>query len=179
MLNFIKRKNILVSLVIVFIIVLFFISKDNINKIAEYHENKISEEKIKSKSDYFAIIEIEKINLKKELYEVNNPKNNVDINIFVHKNSIFPNNIILASHSGNGRHAYFKNLFKLKKEDIIKIYNQGKVYKYIIEEIEEQNKTGKLYIKNSLDDRLILITCHKNNKSQVIYYSKLVSIKDI
>ena len=70
-------------------------------------------------------------------------------------------------------------MFKLKKEDIIKIYNQGEVYEYIIEEIEEQNKTGKLYIKNSLDDRLILITCHKNNKSQVIYYSKLVSIKDI
>ena len=58
MLNFIKRKNILVSLVIVFIIVLFFISKDNINKIAEYHENKILEEKIKSNNDYFAIIEI-------------------------------------------------------------------------------------------------------------------------
>ena len=46
--------------------------------------------------------------------------------------------------------------------------------------IEEQNKTGSLYIKENLNERLILITCSKNNsKTQMIYYSNLKSISDI
>lgn len=148
------------------------------NKIKEKTNEKLIIEKI-AKNDYFAIIEIPKINLKKELYEIGDQRNNVDKNILVHKNSIFPKNIILASHSGNRKYAYFKNLYKLKVNEPVKIYYNNQIYEYIVEEIEEQNKTGNLYLKEDLNERLILITCSKNNKTQVIYYCKLKSISDI
>lgn len=179
MLKYFKKKKLLISFLVVFLCTVIFLSSFSINKINAYKEEVSLEKKIKSNKEYYAIIEIDKINLKKELYDINNSKNNVNKNILVHKNSIFPDNIILASHSGNSKNAYFKNLYKLKKDDKVKIYYQDKIYEYIIESIEEQNKTGKLYLKEDANERLILITCHKNNKSQIIYYSKLKRIRDI
>lgn len=174
-----KKFSLLISFLLIFIGLIIPLSSFSINKVKEYQEEKILVNKINKNQNYYAIIDIPKIGFKKELYKINDPRNNVNKNILVHKNSIFPSNIILASHSGNSSHAYFKNLFKLKIKDKVKIYYENKIYEYEINEIEEQNKTGKLYLKEDLNERLILITCHKNNKTQVIYYSNLKSIKDI
>lgn len=173
-----KKYKIIGILLILLGVLIPLISFSN-NKIEEKRNEKIITKKI-ANNDYFAIIEIPKIKLKKELYEINDKRNNVNKNILVHEYSIFPSNIILASHSGNRSNAYFKNLYKLQVKDIIKIYYQNKIYEYIIESIEEQNKTGKLYLKEDLSERLIIITCTKNNnKTQMVYYSKLKSISDI
>lgn len=170
----------IISLLLIVVGLLTPIFNFSKNKIDKHIEEKVLAQKIDNKEDYFAIIEVPKINLKKELYDINDKRNNVDKNILVHKTSKFPQNIILASHSGNSKKAFFKNLYKLQIKDSINIFYQNKIYEYIVEDIEEQNKDGELYIKDELYERLILITCSKNNnKTQVIYYSKLRSIKDI
>ena len=175
-----KKKYKIISLLVILAILLIPIFDSSIKVINKNKEEKLLVQKITNKEEYYAILEIPKINLKKEIYRIDDKRNNVEKNILVHENSIFPKNIILASHSGNKGNAYFKDLYKLKLKDDITIYYQNKVYKYIIEEIEEQNKTGNLYLKEDLNERIILITCTKNNnKTQMIYYGKLKSISDI
>lgn len=175
-----KKLNKIIGISLVSIGLILPISSFTISKLEEQKEEKILVQKIANNEDYFAILDIPKINLKKELYDLKDARNNVNKNILVHESSNFPKKIILASHSGTGEHAYFKNLYKLKENDIIKIYYQNKIYEYIINEIEEQNKTGKLYLKESYYEKLILITCTKNNnKTQIIYYSNLKSITDV
>lgn len=129
-------------------------------------------------NNYFAILEIEDIALKRELYEINSEENNVDKNILVHKKSIFPgqkvSHIILAAHSGNGHNAYFKDLYKLELNDEIKLYYNDYVWTYEIEDIEYQEKTGILYLHEEEMDMITLITCTKNNSTtQTIYYGIL------
>ena len=175
-----KKKYKLISLLVLITILLIPIINSSIKEFNNHKEEKLLVQKITNKEEYYAILEIPKISLKKEIYSINDKRNDVEKNILVHENSIFPKNIILASHSGNKGNAYFKDLYKLKLKDNITIYYQNKVYKYVIEEIEEQNKTGNLYLKEDLNERIILITCTKNNnKTQMIYYGKLKSISDI
>ena len=135
-------------------------------------------EKHLEENDYFAILEIESIALKRELYEINSKENNVNKNIFVHKKSIFPDQknsyIILAAHSGNGHNAYFQDLYKLQLKDEIKLYYDNYIWIYEIIDIEYQNKTGILYLKEENEDMITLITCTKNNSTtQTIYYGIL------
>ncbi len=175
-----KKKYKIISLLAILAILLIPIFNSRIKEFNKEKEEKLLVQKITNKEEYYAILEIPKINLKKEIYSTDDKRNDVEKNILVHENSIFPQNIILASHSGNRSNAYFKDLYKLKLKDYIIVYYQNKVYKYIIEEIEEQNKTGNLYLKEDLNERIILITCTKNNnKTQMIYYGKLKSISDI
>ena len=71
----------------------------------------------------FGILEIPKINLKQPIYPKDDPKNQVDKNITLLEEDVTQNVpnpvIILASHSGNGPYAYFKNLTSLKEGDAI------------------------------------------------------------
>ena len=144
----------------------------------------INEKKVTEKlaqNNYYAILEIPLINLKKELYPQSSSNNNVNKNVYVHPESIFPNNsnssnIILASHSGNGLNAYFKNLYKLQIGNKVLIYYHDNLYTYEIKEIEYQAKTGSLYLKKEYDNMLTLITCTKNNhETQTIYYASLIT----
>ena len=143
-----------------------------------YYQNEVVlNEKIKT-NDYFAILQIEKIDLKAELYPKNSSKNNVDKNVLVHSSSTFPtaktSNLILAAHSGNGKYAYFQNLYKLKLGDEISLYYDNTLWIYEIKEIEYQDKTGKLYIKEDYNQMLTLITCTKDDSTkQTIYYAAL------
>ena len=152
-------------------------------KVEVYYDNKRVEEKINN-NNYFMILEIEKINLKKEIYHLKSLENNVDRNIMLHANSTLLNNdisnIILLGHSGNGVKAYFKYLYKLKQGDLVNIYYKGKKYIYEIHEIEYQDKTGVLYLKENYNQMITLITCtYNNSKTQTIYYGALKSIKNI
>lgn len=181
---FLKNKKI--NLIFIIIGLITLISTYSIETIAEAkieNENiKEVEQKIEVKK-YFAIVEIPKIDLKREIFEITKKENNVEKNIYVHPTSIFPDksggNVILASHSGSAKNAYFKNLYELSKNDIINLYYKDNIYEYSIDEIEYQNKTGKLYLKPKTNN-IILITCTKNNKkTQTIYYASLKNIKKI
>ena len=84
---------------------------------------KVEESKPINKISYVGVLKIDKINLERGFVDKNSPYNNVDINIQTLKESDMPDakngNVILAGHSGNGRTAYFKNLYKLEKDDIV------------------------------------------------------------
>lgn len=123
------------------------------------------------KEEYLMVLEINKINLKKVLYNINSNKNKVSKNMEILSNSNMPdeNNstIILASHSGNSKISYFKNLYKLENNDIITLYYNGMKYNYIINKKYEINKTGHLEINKKKNTKtLILITCNANNKTK-------------
>ena len=144
------------------------IIKENDKKIEEALENEY----------YYAILEIPSINLRKEIFKVNDPNNNVDINLMLHKESIMPDNtnsqVIILGHSGSGIHGYFKELYKLKINNLVNLYYKGYIYTYEIKYIEKQDKTGTLYLNKKYPEMITLITCTKNDKNtQTIYYGKL------
>ncbi|MDE5539099.1 MAG: sortase, partial [Bacilli bacterium] len=140
--------------------------------------------KISTSGNYYAILKIPKINLSQEIFPTSSPMNNVDKNILLHDESILPSvspsHVILASHSGTSNIAYFKNLYKLKVNDLVYFYYNDYLYTYEIMKIEEQPKTGTLYLSVEYTDILTLITCTKNNnQTQTIYYSKLQNKENI
>lgn len=150
-------------------------------KIVKNKEIQELEEKINNES-YFMVLEIPKIKLKKELVEIESEDNHVDKNIYLHPSSSLPgnitSNIILASHSGYGMHAYFQNLYKLKLQDEVIIYYLDNIYTYVILEKEVQEKNGFLSLKKEYKDMITLITCTKNNDfTQDIYYGKLKNVQ--
>ena len=146
-------------------------------KKSDYQKEIILNEKLETQ-EYFAILQIDKIELKAELFPQNSQENQVDKNIFIHSSSTFPgdttSNLILASHSGNGKNAYFQNLYKLNVNDEVMLYYNNTLWIYEIKEIEYQDKTGKLYIKEDYKEMITLITCTKNDSTkQTIYYAAL------
>lgn len=153
-------------------------------EIKRIHDRKKVEE-VLIQNNYYAILEIDKINLKRELYDINDSRNNVNQNIMLHKKSVMPyeninSHIILAAHSGNGSQAYFQNLYLLEIGDIIKFYYQNKIWIYEIVEIEYQDKTGVLYLKEDYKEMITLITCTKGKSDkQTIYYGRLKEWKNV
>lgn len=153
---------------------------------AKVDENKYIEvlEEKEEKQDYFAILEINEIHLKRELFPAYSKENHVDKNVLVHKMSTFPgskeSNIIFAAHSGNGKNAFFKDLYLLEESDLITLYYQGVKWLYEIVDIEEQEKTGVLYLKEDYPQMITLITCTKgNSNTQTIYYGVLKESKSL
>lgn len=150
-----------------------YIKGININNNEVEEQTSINNE-VKTNKDinYFMILEIPKINLKKGLYSINSKYNKVDYGIEVLKESEMPNkegsNLILASHSGNSRIAYFKHLNRLIIGDKVYIYYDGIKYEYKISDFYQKEKDGTISIDSSKDTRIILITCVDNEK-QLIY----------
>lgn len=133
----------------------------------------------KYKENYLFEIEIPKIKLKKEVYNLDSELNNVNIGIELLKPLALPENenscIILASHNGNSNVSYFNKLYKLElKDKIIINYNQKK-YVYQIVNIYDILKNGKAVIKKyNYNNIVVLITC-KGNDKQTIYIASLIS----
>lgn len=151
-----------------------------------YRENKKEEviqvqklEQNIAKEDYLAILDIPKLEFRREIFDVLDKRNNLNDNVMVIDKSVLPSedkpsNVIIAGHSGNGKSAFFRELYKLQVNDEVKLYYQNIIYTYIITEIEYQDKNGSLFLKSDFDDMLTLITCTKGNaKTQTIYYAEL------
>ena len=162
--NFIDNKNIVCNL-----------EKNDIKN------NKVNVSKVNNKTvDYKAILSIPKIDLVGKIYDINSKLNNVNKNIQVISPSTFPDvensNLILASHSGNSKISYFKNLDKLILDDDVYLYYQDKKYEYKVKDIYNQEKDGEIeIIKNKNTDTLSLITCDKNDKRyQIVFICELV-----
>ena len=146
-----------------------FVNNTSINNIEE----------TKYKENYLFEIEIPKIKLKKEIYNLDSQLNDVNKGIELLEPLSLPENenscIILASHNGNSNVSYFNKLYKLElKDKIIINYNQKK-YVYQIVNIYDILKNGKAVIKKSnYNNILVLITC-KGNDKQTIYIASLIS----
>ena len=132
----------------------------------------IEDIKKENTKDLLGTLSIKKINLlNKPIYNLKSSKNNIEKNITILKESIFSQNssiIILAAHSGNGEFAYFKNLHKLKINDLIIFHHHDEDYTYQIKDIYEQNKNGSIHINKKYQHELILTTCSKNKNKQLI-----------
>ena len=113
--------------------------------------------------DSIGKLEIEKIKLKQKLYPINSPKNNIEKNVTILSYSEEPNIdnsiMFIAAHSGTGKLAYFKNLNKLKKNDIIKLTFKNNNYIFQVKDIWEIKKTGTIDVEKENSTQLILTTC--------------------
>lgn len=128
------------------------------------------------------VLEIPKVNLKKEVFPNDLYLNNVDRNIQVISGSSMPNvthgNLILASHSGSSSIAYFKHLDMINYNDVVYVYYKDKKYKYVIGEIYDVPKTGYVEIKRRRElNAVTLITCKKGTNMQTVYIGYLVSLE--
>lgn len=130
--------------------------------------------------EYAGILDIPKINLYKGFYNKTSNLNNVKFNLYVLKESDYPDitngNLIIAGHSGNYNNSYFANLYQLELNDTIIVHYKNKDYTYKITKIYNEEKTGTVRI---LRDRnkttLTLITCTKDdNYHQTIYIAELI-----
>lgn len=130
------------------------------------NEKNINTSNYNQKSDIEIIgtLTIDKINLKKDIYDINSPHNNVDENVTILNDD--DNLIVLAAHSGPGYIAFFNDLDKLKLNDAVNLNYKGKTLIYKITNIEEQVKDGTIEIDKTNTKRLILTTCSKKDKNK-------------
>lgn len=161
-------------------IVEFYNKQENIDtEVIEDTTEKQEEVKKETKVDYVAVIKIPKIGVEKGLCKKGSSCNNVNQNIQILNEASYPDvangNFILAGHSGSGRTAYFKNVYKLKVDDEINVVYGGYEYKYKIVNIYDIEKTGTASIvRNREKTTLTLITCRHNTNKQIIVISELV-----
>ena len=133
---------------------------------------------------YLGVLEIPTINLKKGFFEKNSSLNTISKNVEILEESDMPNikngNLVLAAHSGTGRYAFFRNLYKLKINDNAYIYYQGLKYEYEIVKIEYQDKDGTITIsKLEQESYLILTTCDQKDKTkQIVITAKLINTEN-
>ena len=152
---------------------------DNLN-VKKIEQNTNNKEKT-SGYYYIGYLEIPKIKFKKGFVDINSQDNVVSRNITIISGSSFPNvakgNFIIAGHSGTGIHSYFKNLYKLSKNDKAYVYYSGVKYTYNIVKIYKQPKNGSIAIYRNYDKTtLTLVTCTKDDKtSQTVYILELVN----
>ena len=129
--------------------------------------------------DYIAVLEINKIGLKRGFVGFDSPYNNVNLNITVINGSTMPgeknSSLILAAHSGYCSYCYFDYLYLLSVGDTASVYYNGVKYNYSIVDIYNVEKTGSVMVKRRRNiDTLVLITCtHNSNTEQTVYILEL------
>lgn len=140
----------------------------NIQEIKEKLDNEVQKETTSDSS--IGEIRIDSIRLKEKLYPLGDKRNNVDENVTILKESISPQNnnsiFFLAAHSGTGPYAYFKELDKVKINDIVILLYEDNEYKYIVKDTWETEKDGDIEIKKEESNQLILTTCSPTNKTK-------------
>lgn len=146
--------------------------------------NQKSEEKVEVKTvkEEIGLIEIPKIELRRYLYDMSSDLNDVDKNIEILKSSNMPDedngNLILAGHNGNTSVGYFRSLHKLSLNDLVIIEYKGKRYIYVVSDIYDVLKTGKVAIRRDKSKRTItLITCLGMDR-QLVVIGYLKEIKE-
>ena len=148
-------------------------------------EQETTEEPVEEESkqenviNYVAVLEIPKINLKRGLVDRTSKYNDVDINKYTLKESIYPNeqtnsHVSLPSHSGSGYHAYFRKLNNLEMKDKIYLYYENIKYNYEITDRYEVEKTGTISLRQTTGSDITLITCISGTNKQVVFVGKLI-----
>ena len=87
--------------------------------------------------------------------------------------------VIIVGHSGAPSNAYFKDLYKLRKNDLIYLYYNDVKYIYQVSEIYDIIKNGTLALEpNHNKKTLTLVTC-KGDTKQLVIISTLIKTNDI
>lgn len=166
----------------------YFLDKGSNDLVREYYQTNASvvepERLVKKmsnevKEEYLGILKIPKINLQEGFYNINSKKNNVNNSVTILKESTMPNIngsiIYLTAHSGYGYLAYFKDLDKLEIDDFITVDIRNDSYHYVVYDIYEVDKTGKITINHTINDNLLVLsTCSNNKGKQLVVISKLI-----
>ena len=148
--------------------------------VIEQTTEEVKEEVMKPETyNYVGVLEIPKINFKRGFLDIKDKNNNVNKNIQVLENSTMPNVngglLVIAGHSGSGRVAFFRNLYKLKENDQIYIYYENIKYIYQVQNYYEETKDGDISIDKNSESTLVLTTCSQTDKNkQIIIVSKLI-----
>lgn len=177
-----KFKKVLGIILILICLILFLsdvytskkIKRRETKKLENYYleYNGIGNKEYNSlETSYIGILSIPKLKLERGLVSPSSSLNNVEYNIEIVDGSIMPeqenSRIILASHSGNSRVSYFKDLYKLELNDTVILDYLGKIYEYRVEDISLIEKTGTVNIENK-SNILVLITCKRSTNMQIV-----------
>ena len=135
-------------------------SIENSTNTANYINNKNTQ----TDDEIIGTLTINKLNLSKNIYNINSSHNNVEENVTILNDN--ENLIVLAAHSGPGYIAFFNDLDKLELNDNINLTYNNKDLIYKITNIEEQAKDGTIEINKTNTKRLILTTCSKKDKNK-------------
>lgn len=171
-----------ISLKLLLIITLLLTPQKETNKLVN---NKVktnyqytSNNKYNYKEAPIGTLIINKINLKKELYDINSKNNTIEKNITILKGSIDPsyNNSIffIAAHSGSGKLAFFKNLEQLQINDKIILIYKNKKYTYHVNKIWEQKKSSYIDVYKNTKKQLILTTCSPTDKNKQLIINSII-----
>ena len=179
-----RKKRIIIISIIAFLVPTQLSYQKNVNSSKNIFFSKNTyriKKNNNSKERILLKINIPKINLLKNIYEVNSYLNQVDKNVTILPESkLEQKGIILAAHSGNNSNAYFNNISSLNKNDLIYITLQNNTYVYEVKNIYYINKTGYMEIPEELSNALILITCSvKYKNKQLIVVSTLIDNKQV
>lgn len=132
----------------------------------------------KMKEKYIGVIEIPSIELKRGLPDPYSSNNFVNKNIEIIKPYHMPDEegkvMILASHSGTSKVAFFDNLRYISLNDNVYIYYNDIKYEYKVIDKYQIKKTGYFNLKDYDNETLLaLITCNPNNsKKQIVVICK-------
>lgn len=123
---------------------------------------------VQKENDVIGFLNIPRVNIKKKLYNSESSNNVVDKNVSILLNN--SNVLVLAAHSGSAKNSYFKNLYKLKVNDLVFVDLDNMTLTYRVDKIYTIAKTGFLNIKglNSNDKKLVLTTCGEKKDTQLI-----------
>jgi LPXTG-site transpeptidase (sortase) family protein len=123
-------------------------------------------------NEYLGYIYIPKINIKKNLFSIESNKNNIEYNVEILKETIFPDKdnsiVFLAAHSGSGNNAFFNDLKHLNNNDEIILSYKNTIYKYIVIDKKEVLKNGYITGNRQADDEIVLTTCSDSKNKQLI-----------
>jgi len=159
----IKLLNVLV---LVYISMIYIISKTNIDVFNNYNKNYIT-----NNNKYYEdiVIEIPKINLYNKVYKAKDNFSNLNNNIVYYKNFDVNNKIILFAHSGIGYGTYFNKIDELNDGDRVYLYYKDKRYEYYVHNtfIIDEN-TVDILNEEEKSNKLLLITCDKKHKDKRI-----------
>lgn len=151
------------------------IINDNDETVEEVTETK--ENRPSYSENYIGVLEIKKISLTRGFYNKDSKLNNVNYGLQILNESNYPDedkgNVIIASHSGNARVSYFRNLSKLNNDDEAIIHYDGKSYHYKLTKKYEIEKTGYASINPYRKNTLILITCNHGTNKQLVFIFEL------
>ena len=111
---------------------------------------------------YYGYLIIPSIDMKLGFYNYDNELNNVNKNIELINTGI-KDTYLLAGHSGTGKVSFFNDLRYIKKGDIIILKIKGNTEEYIVKNIRNDIKNGKLRIRKE-SGWLYLTTCKQNPK---------------
>ena len=121
-------------------------------------------------SKYNMVVEVPSVGIKKGIYPMSSPYNNIKYNVQLMQTSTTPDckngNVILAAHNGNSTVSFFDNLKNAKKGDSVNLYYRGIQYAYRLVNIYEVLINGT--VENCLIKRFI-----KNIKYEISFYQEV------